>query len=627
MKIKEYQDGGIIYTPFISSRGVTNPPTSTTKTSSEKDKVDNTIQKEIINVLKESGIQSDVDMFLSTANSFLNKSKHLSDMSLFGGDDPEYSMTDLVTVLQLANNVKQNKLQWDEAAANLKAQNAWNEAAIASNGYLYVASEDGLETISVSDYYKNQDKYQVLTNSQLLGLREKDHNMAFNSDILKDMAGTISLNKITDQLLETISKFDSTTRVEYINKTGENISQSAWNGIQLLIDKGPNGYYKATTKSELVNIKSALDYLWSSLGADGQKRLRAEVAVNGGDPDKNRYDLIAQMLTHHTEFSQTVDFDKSATEYDPDVDGEGNTSSSALGEVPYLVRIGRGDGQYELVNISMRTDTVTNSGSMNAWAANMGSMIDKNGNVLGMDSLTNILSKAEAIKATRSKDITFGGQLLNDIEKNFVIYDGVSQLTDIWLPYKNIGGKITPDFDKLERYNDFNDWVSKNPNLSKVEKLNEAYKRGLDTNEMDYDPNSGLFVFKQSKMKLFLSFSAYADNDNVDFTKLTENLTEEMPNEFGKKYKDVFNNLFEYGKTHRQKSDKKVGLSYDTVRKWDIRKGNVFIPIDSDFLAMHMSMTEYAPKADMNQFAARSTLAQQMAAAQNNNVSTLGQFR
>jgi hypothetical protein len=61
----------------------------------------------------------------------------------------------------------------------------------------------------------------------------------------------------------------------------------------------------------------------------------------------------------------------------------------------------------------------------------MGSMIDKNGNILGMDSLTNVLSKAEAVKATRSKDITFGGQLLNDVEKNFVVYDGVSQLTDI----------------------------------------------------------------------------------------------------------------------------------------------------------------------------------------------------
>jgi hypothetical protein len=68
-------------------------------------------------------------------------------------------------------------------------------------------------------------------------------------------------------------------------------------------------------------------------------------------------------------------------------------------------------------------------------------------------------------------------------------------------------------------------------------------------------------------MKLFLSFSAYADNDNVDFTKLTESLTEEVSNEVGKQYKDVFNNLFEYGKTHRQKSDKKTGMSYDTVRR------------------------------------------------------------
>lgn len=620
-----FQSGGVVsYTPFIPNSG-TASTTSSSKSTEKQDKVEG-IQKEIINVLKESGIQSDVDVFLSTAGAFLDRSQHLSNMSIFGGDDPDYSMTDLITVLQLANNVKQNKLQWDEAAANLKGQNSWNEAAIASNGYLYVASENGLETISVNDYHKNRDKYQVLTNSQLLGLREKDPNMAFNSNILKDVAGAISLNKITDQLLDMISKFSTTTRSEYISKTGDNISQSAWNGIQLLIDEGPDGYYKATTKTELNNMRSAMDYLWSALGADGQKRLRAEVAVSGGDPNKNRYDLIAQMLEHNTDFSQDVNFDKSATEYDPDGDGKGNTSSSALGEVPYLVRVGRGDGEKELVNISMRTDGVMQSGAMMAWASNMGNLIDKNGNTLGMDSLPNILTKAEAIKATRSKDITFGGQLLNDIEKNFIVYDGTSQVTDIWLPFKNIGGKITPDFDKLQKFNEWNDWVYKNPGITKVEKMNEAYKRGLDPEEMTYDETTGMFQFKPQKMKLFLSFSAYADNDNVDFTKLTEDLTEEMSTEFGRKYKDVFNNLFEYGKTHRQKSDKKVGLSYDKVRSWDLRKGNVFIPIDSDFLAMHMSMTEYAPKSEMNQFAARSTATRQMNYNQDPTISRLGQF-
>ena len=118
-----FQSGGVVsYTPFIPNSG-TASTTSSSKSTEKQDKVEG-IQKEIINVLKESGIQSDVDVFLSTAGAFLDRSQHLSNMSIFGGDDPDYSMTDLITVLQLANNVKQNKLQWDEAAANLKGQNS-----------------------------------------------------------------------------------------------------------------------------------------------------------------------------------------------------------------------------------------------------------------------------------------------------------------------------------------------------------------------------------------------------------------------------------------------------------------------------------------------------------------------
>ena len=59
MKFKEYQSGGIIYTPFITSRSASQPipvtgtpTTSTKKTSSGAD----AIQKEIIDVLKENGV-------------------------------------------------------------------------------------------------------------------------------------------------------------------------------------------------------------------------------------------------------------------------------------------------------------------------------------------------------------------------------------------------------------------------------------------------------------------------------------------------------------------------------------------------------------------------------------------
>lgn len=626
MKIK-FQSGGMItYTP-VFPQPLSGSSESNSSKSDKQEKITGTLQEEIIKVLKENGIQSDVDTFLVQANEFLTKSKGLSTASMFGGQN-DYTLTDLVTVMRMANAVKQNKEQWTTASNRLTEQNAWDEVATTTNGAIYVYDEKkGLQTMSPDEYYENQEKYhgRALTNSQVLGLREQSSALAFNTSILKDLAGTLSITTIKNDLVDTITKFGNVSRSEYIKKTGDSISQSTWEGFQYLIANGPDGYYKATTKSERENVQSAVKYLWDSLGMDGKKRLRAEAAVSGADPNKNHLDLILQVLEQHTDYQVDTNFDKSASEYDPDGDGKSDNSSS-LGEVPYLVRIGRGDGQYDLVNISMRTDTIMDSGSMIAWAANMGNMIDKDGNTLGMDTLTNIKQKAEALKATRSKDVTFGGQLLTDIEQNFIIYDGSSQLTDVWLPYKNVGGKITPDFDSLAAFNKWNDWVTKNPNASNIEKKNSAIQMGLDPNKLELDEN-GNWVFKKSAMKLFLSFSAYADDDNINFTKLTEDLTEEVPNEEGKKYADLFDNLFEYGTMYPKKGMKSTGMGYDTVRRWDLRRGNVFIPIDSDFLAKHLSMKEYTPKSEMNQFASRSTVSQQIANSQNNNIASIGQFK
>lgn len=138
--------------------------------------------------------------------------------------------------------------------------------------------------------------------------------------------------------------------------------------MQILIGEGPNGYYKATTKTERRYLDAAFEYLLESIGAPSRNKLRAVVAARGGNPNdvKEVYGLILNALTIHTDYSQDPSFEKSATEYDSDGDGIGDPKSGSepLGEVPYLVRIGRGDGEKELVNISMRTDGVMQSGAM-----------------------------------------------------------------------------------------------------------------------------------------------------------------------------------------------------------------------------------------------------------------------
>ena len=119
-----YQSGGVVsYTPFIPNSGTASTASSSGSTE-KQDKITGTLQKEIVDVLKENGIQSDVDTFLSQANAFLNKSQHLSSMSLFGGSSDDYSMTDLIQVLSMANRVKQNKAYYDTAADRLKEQDA-----------------------------------------------------------------------------------------------------------------------------------------------------------------------------------------------------------------------------------------------------------------------------------------------------------------------------------------------------------------------------------------------------------------------------------------------------------------------------------------------------------------------
>lgn len=616
MKLK-LQDGGVVsYTPFTY-----NPGTISSKSSTEdkKDKITGTLQKEIVDILKQNGIPSDVNAFMDKANSYLSQSQSLSNMAIFGGTDTNYTMQQLMQIQKMANEVKFNHETYKDAATNLGNEDAWGDLALNDRGQMYVLdNENKLKQVSISDYKEHADDYRALTYSNLMGLRERD--LAMDVSVLNDAKNAVGMKSIADHIKNIVTAFGENSSQYYTTN-----KESVKRGLNAIMGQ-EDAYYKVSESTKVDDINRAIGFLYSNLAPAMRNRLRAEAVMNGQDPHEYLAGYLQTSLQEYNKTDKKMDFDSSKTEFHAP-DHKSSSGDGSLGEVPYLVRVGRGDGEKELVNISMRTDSVMQSGSMMAWASNMGSLIDKNGNVLGMDSLPNILSTAEAMKAASTKDITFGGQLLTDAEKNFIVYDGTSQLTDVWLPYKNVGGKITPDFDKLQKFNEWNDWVFKNPGVTKVEKMNEAAKRGLDPAEMIFDEQSGMWQFKPQKMKLFLSFSAYADNDNVDFTKLTESLTEEVSNEVGKQYKDVFNNLFEFGKTHRQKSDKKTGMSYDTVRRWDLRKGNVFIPINSDFLAMHMSMKEYAPKSEMNQFAARSMATRQMNYSQNNEIASLGQFR
>lgn len=597
MKFKKYQDGGAIYTPFISSRGASKgqvSPYATSSTSSSKsEKPDTKIRDEIIKVLQESGINNDVDSFLQVANDFLVRSQNLSNASLFGGSDDSYSISDLTYVLSLANKVKQNKLQWDAAATNLREQDNSQEVAVASNGYLYVRSEDGFTTVSPEEFANNRDKYDALTNSQVLNLRQKLPGLAFNTEILNDLAGAISLETIQKQLLDIIDKFGETTRSEYIRRTGDNVSQSAWNGMRILIDQGPEGYYKVTNKTDLVNVENALDYLWRSLGADGQKRLRAEVTISGGDPNKNRYDLIAQMLEQHTSFTQDPNFDKSATDY---VENGGSKSSgSGSGSPKYVEQTraeryasGNGFGNPQWLPI-LSSDKAT---PMYISAQNLGPVLNKDEKTLfGDANLEEVLNESYGVGGIVDRSsITFGELPISWEDASKLMFESGTNMYRALIPAKTDAfGRIRPDFEMQAKIDHLNSTLG---NMDA-----KAIKNAIaDIPNVVYNEDTGLVEAINVKPFIVLQASASTDTLGGDLknAKYLHNLTNQQDRNKKKRYNIITGSRPAYGGGEKRQDTGNPKTTW--WMGYQFFEGNVFIPINDSIIAASVYNNQLVPQ-------------------------------
>ena len=289
MKIKRYQNGGISYTPFFRDAAEpTQVATQTSKTSENKE--EQLIQKEIINVLKENGLPNDVDYFLDRANSFLRKSQNLGELFV-SGQSNQYDMSDLIRLQSLANRIKHNNELHETASEQIIKEGSGSEVAISNEGSLYVYNKDGsIKTISADTYYKNPQKYQALTNSQLIHLREERPELAYNNSILTDLSNTVGMKSIVDYVKATIGAFGTNKSSNQFDRYTSKYQNKIEKGFeQLLGFNGPDGIYKVTESNSTSNqgyhdkesLDLAVNYLYKTLPQNMKNVLRAQAAAEG----------------------------------------------------------------------------------------------------------------------------------------------------------------------------------------------------------------------------------------------------------------------------------------------------------------------------------------------------------
>lgn len=614
---RKYQVGGVAYTPYLPAQtGSPQESTSTsggTSKSSSPEKISGTIKGEIVDLLKENGIPSDVSVFLSAANTFLNNSKNLSSKSIFGGDDDDYDISDLIKIQQLVNDVKYNNNLRNKAVEQVTKENAGSEVAVTDRGQIYVQNEDGkIVKITPKEYKENAETYIPLTNDQLLYLREHNSGMAFDTSTLNDLQNTIGMASITKYLRDTITAFGSDTVKGYTTKDA-----AVNRGIEALMHSGPDGYYQFTNKEELRDVNRALRYLYNGMSENAKNLIKAKTAVEGGDPSdpSDVYNLLLHALYEHTSRETSVSFDKPASDYDPNQSGrKGGSEKETKVKNTYLYRVASLNGPRRQVTIAPKGSKIADTGLMVTQGIVNGAVVDNQDQRLGNMSVAQMLQTAEAVKAGDASTIVLGNRVLTPGEYGGVMFDSNQECNTVLLPYTYDQGRVVPDFDTFEKYNELQRAIAGKFSMPETEVNRLAKSLGLDSSQYNYDSSTNSLTLTQTMY--FLSFGAIVGDDTIDLSKDNKRFLEKLDKSEGKHYEKPYENMLKYGKIDRKKSDMKIG-KYDTSGANDFYRGMLWIAMPDAYRGAHLSMDEYIDRDDVNNFGRRTELRQQQIEANN----------
>lgn len=562
MKIFRYQSGGIYYTPFFG-----NKSTQEVKTNDTKE--ENLLKKEIIGVLKENGLPSDVDLFLNSANRLLSGVGQLYETS-------DFDMSDIIKLQKMANKIRHNNKLHDQAVNRLNTEDSGSEAAITNSGKIYVLSEDGLETISAKEYKDNSEKYQILTNAELITLRESNQNLAYRSDILNDLSSNIGMKSIMEYVNKTINEFgtnkSSSSTQRYTTKQKGQIQQ----GLQDLLALSPDGYYKVTQDSSTSdqgyggiteeertkNRQMATRYLMETLPQGMKNVLVAKSVIEGTSPAELLEYAIYQNTDHEYKSDIKVDYDSTASKAGGS--GSGSSDKESLAAISFGTMVHRNMGSQRPTGIVLPGSNLEfnlpsywyNLQTLNGGAVNNVATADEVDKILRDHGLRDGYNKAY-----------FGGVAIDNMsfEGRGVIIDNTKGFTVSYLPVDE-NGEL--DTSIMQTMSEIQGQIIDNRITDVVEK-----RKIWENNGFVYDETKDVGVIPGMQLKRFAMLNGYTSTKSFDKQKLKENPYLSKVND------EILENMVGAYNIHSQKGQKidaapgMFGSSY---------QGVLFIPINEN---------------------------------------------
>lgn len=582
LNIKKFQEGGQLapwvgYSPFFQPIG-REEGTSAVANSSAKSgdtKIDNSQKqlKDIIGQMVGKGLTNEVNYFAEQVGNIF------ADTDLLGQPISVRQYTGLVSRL---NEIQNNKQIFDQAKEHALSKGTLSEAAVDYSGNLFAQNTNGeLVMITPDQYSEDREGYRILTNNDLLTLRNNSRAYIFDNSLSQTVAGSLNINDISKRIEDIVKSIgvEKQSSDYYFDKAR---ATQLERGLQAIVSEklntAPDGTFKLTEEvsTQRKNANLALNYIWNNLDQQSRNTLIARAAINNtGDPRENAIESIKNILIFGTDHSYSQSLKDEAIE---GKSGSGSGGSGGMTDInPLMSYVSDPKNQKYTINVG-------NKYSFDA-KASIRPLIGSKGEVLNENYLSDIITDGGLGSLVDISGASVGTRItLNPNDLSKVLYEG-DRIAMTWLPYvtdPKTGSKVV-DLNALKRLEDADNEISAiGPTVTEDQKLNIYRAHNVDHLILR---NGEPAQSQLSYMHQFMVIPSLIPEEVAEETQLNK-VTKRLSNDLEDKARDMYSRVRSNLENKLLRANGYVPPEYWLLSDDDIYKSSIFLPVQDELMSI-----------------------------------------
>lgn len=470
-KKRKYQAGGglpfVGHTPVFASSEIGTP-----KEESKNKKGEDLTTKDILELLKDvNGLPADIDMINASLSNFI-----ISDtMDPLGLDSSSSIASRYMNLIGLIKKAKANKEWYDKAYDKLRNDGALNEYAVDSTGNFIGMNASGEFARFNAKQVANGEvgDYQLLTNSNLLDIRARYPNAAFNSNLIMEAANGISMEKITEHISKVIQGLGSDKSQTQIFGDQSKEVLAGLKQLQIAAqevgqDLSISQLYEASifTESQAKQAQLALNYIYQTLPTNMRSLLFAKAGSQEG-----AIQLINNLVNSKLSSTNKLEFSPKNTKKGTSTGKTGNIMIDGM-ELSPAQMLQNGFGERESILIQDSSST-----GLKVEAVTMPITKGSNSEPLGSATLEDVATSNYG-GILNFNHASMGGQIIPFEGRRNIAIDG-SKIYSMYLPIDYAEytrtGNIIPDISLIDKVNAVNK-IIKQEQITDPAEINAKYE-------------------------------------------------------------------------------------------------------------------------------------------------------